>query len=306
MTAQILDGTATAKAIKGELTDPRRRPARAGRGPRARHRPGRRRPGLAVVRQRQAQGLRRGRHHLDPRGPARRPRPRPRSRSTSTGSTPTRRAPATSCSCRCPGTWTSNAVLGRMDPAKDVDGLHPTNLGWLVLGKDGAAALHAVRHRRAAAPPRRARSRAPRSSWSAAGSPSAARSGCCSPGAARTPRSRCATPAPATSPRTCAPPTSWSPRPGCPASSPATWSSPARRSSTSGVSRVDGKIAGDVRPGRVRRGGLGLAEPRRRRPDDPGDAAVQHRVRRRAVARALSRTRVRPRTRSSGRRPSAG
>ncbi len=27
-------------------------------------------------------------------------------------------------------------VLGLMDPAKDVDGLHPTNLGWLVLGKD--------------------------------------------------------------------------------------------------------------------------------------------------------------------------
>jgi methylenetetrahydrofolate dehydrogenase (NADP+) / methenyltetrahydrofolate cyclohydrolase len=27
------------------------------------------------------------------------------------------------------------AVLGRVDPAKDVDGLHPTNLGWLVLGK---------------------------------------------------------------------------------------------------------------------------------------------------------------------------
>ena len=26
-------------------------------------------------------------------------------------------------------------VLGLMDPAKDVDGLHPTNLGWLVLGK---------------------------------------------------------------------------------------------------------------------------------------------------------------------------
>jgi methylenetetrahydrofolate dehydrogenase (NADP+) / methenyltetrahydrofolate cyclohydrolase len=28
-----------------------------------------------------------------------------------------------------------NAVLGRIDPAKDADGLHPTNLGWLVLGK---------------------------------------------------------------------------------------------------------------------------------------------------------------------------
>ena len=29
----------------------------------------------------------------------------------------------------------ANAVLERMDPAKDADGLHPTNLGWLVLGR---------------------------------------------------------------------------------------------------------------------------------------------------------------------------
>ena len=28
------------------------------------------------------------------------------------------------------------AVLERVDPAKDADGLHPTNLGWLVLGKE--------------------------------------------------------------------------------------------------------------------------------------------------------------------------
>jgi methylenetetrahydrofolate dehydrogenase (NADP+)/methenyltetrahydrofolate cyclohydrolase len=28
-----------------------------------------------------------------------------------------------------------NALLSRVDPTKDVDGLHPTNLGWLVLGK---------------------------------------------------------------------------------------------------------------------------------------------------------------------------
>ena len=28
-----------------------------------------------------------------------------------------------------------NAVIGRIDPEKDADGLHPTNLGWLVLGK---------------------------------------------------------------------------------------------------------------------------------------------------------------------------
>ncbi len=29
-----------------------------------------------------------------------------------------------------------NHVLGMIDPAKDADGLHPTNLGWLVLGKE--------------------------------------------------------------------------------------------------------------------------------------------------------------------------
>jgi methylenetetrahydrofolate dehydrogenase (NADP+)/methenyltetrahydrofolate cyclohydrolase len=29
-----------------------------------------------------------------------------------------------------------NAILGEIDPTKDADGLHPTNLGWLVLGKD--------------------------------------------------------------------------------------------------------------------------------------------------------------------------
>ncbi len=29
----------------------------------------------------------------------------------------------------------ANAVLARMQPAKDADGLHPTNLGWLVLGR---------------------------------------------------------------------------------------------------------------------------------------------------------------------------
>ncbi len=29
----------------------------------------------------------------------------------------------------------ANAVLAQVDPAKDVDGLHPTNLGWLVLGE---------------------------------------------------------------------------------------------------------------------------------------------------------------------------
>jgi methylenetetrahydrofolate dehydrogenase (NADP+)/methenyltetrahydrofolate cyclohydrolase len=29
-----------------------------------------------------------------------------------------------------------NAILSAVDPVKDVDGLHPTNLGWLVLGRE--------------------------------------------------------------------------------------------------------------------------------------------------------------------------
>jgi methylenetetrahydrofolate dehydrogenase (NADP+)/methenyltetrahydrofolate cyclohydrolase len=35
-----------------------------------------------------------------------------------------------------PEQMVTNQVLGLVDPAKDADGLHPTNLGWLVLGKD--------------------------------------------------------------------------------------------------------------------------------------------------------------------------
>jgi methylenetetrahydrofolate dehydrogenase (NADP+)/methenyltetrahydrofolate cyclohydrolase len=31
-----------------------------------------------------------------------------------------------------------NHILGLIDPAKDADGLHPTNLGWLVLGRQAA------------------------------------------------------------------------------------------------------------------------------------------------------------------------
>ena len=42
-------------------------------------------------------------------------------------------------------------VLDRMDPSKDADGLHPVNLGRLVLGERGAAAVHAARDRAAAA-----------------------------------------------------------------------------------------------------------------------------------------------------------
>ena len=34
-----------------------------------------------------------------------------------------------------PGHMNENEILGQMDAVKDADGLHPTNLGWLVLGK---------------------------------------------------------------------------------------------------------------------------------------------------------------------------
>ena len=61
-------------------------------------------------------------------------RRRPRSRRPSASSTRTRPAPATSCSCRCPKGLDANRALELMDPAKDADGLHPMNLGRLVLG----------------------------------------------------------------------------------------------------------------------------------------------------------------------------
>jgi methylenetetrahydrofolate dehydrogenase (NADP+) / methenyltetrahydrofolate cyclohydrolase len=34
-----------------------------------------------------------------------------------------------------PGHLDENEILGQVDPDKDADGLHPTNLGWLVLGR---------------------------------------------------------------------------------------------------------------------------------------------------------------------------
>ncbi|CAN5210463.1 bifunctional methylenetetrahydrofolate dehydrogenase/methenyltetrahydrofolate cyclohydrolase [soil metagenome] len=43
-----------------------------------------------------------------------------------------------------PGHMDELRVLEQVDPAKDVDGLHPTNLGWLVLGK--AAPLPCTPH----------------------------------------------------------------------------------------------------------------------------------------------------------------
>ena len=71
------------------------------------------------------------------------------------------------------------AALLEMDPDKDVDGLHPVNMGRLALGMPGPVPVHARRHRGAAGPPRRSRSPARRSASSAAAPPSAGRWRCC-------------------------------------------------------------------------------------------------------------------------------
>ena len=55
-------------------------------------------------------------------------------RAWSTGSTPTPRCTASSCRCRCRSTSTPTRCFSRIDPAKDVDGFHPVNVGKLLIG----------------------------------------------------------------------------------------------------------------------------------------------------------------------------
>ena len=134
MTAQILDGTATAKAIKGELTA--RVAALRERGVA---------PGLGTVLVGDDPGSKWyvGGKHKD---------------CAEVGITSIRvDLPATATQAEVeaevarlnadpactgyivqlplPSHMDENEVLGRLDPAKDADGLHPTNLGWLVLGR---------------------------------------------------------------------------------------------------------------------------------------------------------------------------
>ncbi len=59
-----------------------------------------------------------------------------------------------------------------------------------------------------------------------------------------------------------------------------------------GVSRVEGKIAGDVAPDVARGGRLGQSQPRRCGTDDPGAAALEHRRRRRATPRCCRGDRI--------------
>ena len=71
------------------------------------------------------------------------------------------------------------ALLSRVDPDKDVDGLHPTNLGKLVLGVRPARCPARRSAASSCCAATASSSTAPRSSSSVAASPSAARWGCC-------------------------------------------------------------------------------------------------------------------------------
>ncbi len=175
-----------------------------------------------------------------------------------------------------------NDVLGLMDPAKDADGLHPTNLGWLVLGKQaplpctpyGIVELlrrHDVQIAGAevCVVGRGVTVGRPLGLLLTRRSENATVTLCHTGTRDLAAHVRNADIVVAAA--------------GVPGIITGDMVKPGAAVLDVGVSRVDGKIAGDVARGRVRRGRLGLAEPRRRRPDDPGDAAVQHRVRRRAV-----------------------
>ena len=173
MTAQILDGKATAAAIKAELT--MRVAALRERGIV---------PGLGTVLvgddpgsqwyvAGQAPRLRRGRHRVDPPRPARDDLAGTSSRPCSTSSTPTRACTGYIVQLPLPTHIDTDAILELVDPDKDADGLHPTNLGRLVLNVNRpishAAAVHAARRHRADAAPRDRAERASTSSSSAAG-----------------------------------------------------------------------------------------------------------------------------------------
>ena len=139
-------------------------------------------------------------------------------------------------------------MLGEIDPEKDADGLHPTNLGWLVLGKpaplpctpfgivDAAAPSRRGDQRRRRRGRRSRRDRRP-AARPAADPPVRERHGHAVPH--RHPRPR----------RARAPGRHRGGRGRrARASSPATWSSPAPPYSTSASPGWTGKLAGDVDP----------------------------------------------------------
>ena len=66
-------------------------------------------------------------------------------RSRRARSTAIRPCTASWCRCRCPSTSTASRCWSSIDPAKDVDGFHPMNVGKLSIGERALASLHARR-----------------------------------------------------------------------------------------------------------------------------------------------------------------
>jgi methylenetetrahydrofolate dehydrogenase (NADP+)/methenyltetrahydrofolate cyclohydrolase len=134
VTAQILDGTATAKAIKAELTERVAKLREQGIV-----------PGLATVLVGDDPGSRwyvAGKHkdcaevginsiRVDL--PADAPQSAVEDAITALNVNP--ECTGYIVQLPLPKHMDENTILGMIDPAKDADGLHPTNLGWLVLGK---------------------------------------------------------------------------------------------------------------------------------------------------------------------------
>ena len=123
----------------------RQRVAEAAADLRERHRitrrscrdPRRRRSGEPDLCSQQGARLRRGRDRLVRTSVCRRMPAWPRSSIWSPGSTPTTGSTASSCSCRCRPPSIRRQVIAALDPAKDVDGFHPMNVGHLWRGEPG-------------------------------------------------------------------------------------------------------------------------------------------------------------------------
>ena len=211
MSARVLDGTATARADpRGTAAPCRGVHRRARTAARARHRARRRRPGVGHLRSQQAEvgggdgtagGPRTAAGHAPRLTTSWRPW---------RASTPARLTTASSCSRRCrrpSGPTAEQLVFDAVDPAKDVDGFHPENVGRLVQRRPHAGALHAARRSSncSSAPASRSPARAPSSSAAATSWASRWRCCCCT----GTPRSPSATRARATSPPSRPPRTSW-------------------------------------------------------------------------------------------------
>ena len=136
-TARLLPGAPVAEAVLAETARRGHPPARPRHHTEPRHHPGRRRRRQRRLHPHQAAPGRRARVRLPARAPARRPPPRPTCTRPSPGSTPTRPCTGCSCSTRCRGTWTTTRRCRRIDPDKDVDGMHPLNMGRLAVGLPG-------------------------------------------------------------------------------------------------------------------------------------------------------------------------